>query len=68
MNDVEYYKEQIKDYERQIAVAEEKEQREKLAKSVHDIYVSFIGAGFTEEQALWFVSVIFQKAIDSICE
>ena len=30
MNDVEYYKEQIKDYERQIAAAEEKEQREKL--------------------------------------
>lgn len=60
----EYYKTQIADYQKQLAAEEEKEARDGLAKTVHDIYESFTGAGFTDEQAIWFVSVIFQKALD----
>lgn len=68
MTDVEYYKEQVKDYQKKIAEEEEKEALNVMAKRVRSIYDAFVGAGFTEQEALWFVSVMFQKALDDMAK
>ena len=68
MTDVEYYKEQVKDYQKKIAEEEEKASMNAMAKRVRNIYDAFVEAGFTEQEALWFVSTMFQKAVDELAK
>jgi hypothetical protein len=63
MTELEYLKGKLADTEAEIERAERKADMDNLAKYVHDLYQSFVDAGFSEEQAWWFTGTLFQNEL-----
>ena len=63
MTELEYLKGKLADTEAELERAERKADMENLAKYVHDLYQSFVDAGFSEEQAWWFTGTLFQNGL-----
>lgn len=63
MTELEYLKGKLADTEAEIEREERKANMENLAKYVHDLYQSFVDAGFSEEQAWWLTGTSFQNSL-----
>lgn len=57
-----FYRGQLEDLKQKIEHEEEKAEWEKAAGKLHMYYDSMIKAGFTEEQAWWFVTAAVRQA------
>ena len=66
MSNIEYYKQEIERYSKQLEVEQEQEGMKKVAEKSYAIYKSFLDAGFDEERAWWVALTILQKAIESV--
>ena len=63
MTEVEYLKGQLEDTKKAIVKEQNKEQFKTLAEFLHDMYKSFLDAGFTEEQALYLTGTTYEKQL-----
>ena len=63
MTDVSYYKAQFEDCKKRLEEEEHKAACENIAKSVYTVYAAMKEAGFTEEQAWWFVTATVRQAL-----
>lgn len=61
MSDLDYYKSEVERYSKKVEEESEKAKTKELAYKLREIYNAFVEAGFTEEQAWWFVGMIFDK-------
>lgn len=61
MSDLDYYKSEAERYSKKVEEESEKAKLKELAGKMHEIYDAFVETGFTEEQAWWFVGMIFDK-------
>ena len=61
MSDLDYYKSEAERYSKKVEEESEKAKLKELAGKMHEIYNAFIEVGFSEEQAWWFVGMIFDK-------
>ena len=57
-----YHEECLKELEREVKNEEEKAEWEEAAMKLHGHYEAMIKAGFTEEQAWWFVTAAVRQA------
>ena len=57
-----YHEECLKELEREVKNEEEKAEWEEAAVKLHTYYEAMIKAGFTEEQAWWFVTATVRQA------
>lgn len=62
MTELDYLKGEQKEIGRKIELEKEKEQQRDTAKRLRGIYDAMIEAGFSEEQAWWFLTAIVEKA------
>lgn len=66
MSNIEYYKQEIERYSKQLEVEQENEAMKSVAEKCYSIYKIFNDAGFDEERAWWVALTILQKAIESV--
>jgi len=57
-----YHEDRLKELERQVEREEEKAEWEAAAQKLRGYYDAMIKAGFTEEQAWWFVTATVRQA------
>ena len=57
-----YHEDRLKEIKREIKNEEEKAEWEEAAMKLHGYYEAMIKAGFTEEQAWWFVTATVRQA------
>ena len=57
-----YHEDRLKEIKREIKNEEEKAEWEEAAMKLHTYYEAMIKAGFTEEQAWWFVTATVRQA------
>ena len=57
-----YHEDRLKELEREVKNEEEKAEWEEAATKLHTYYEAMIKAGFTEEQAWWFVTATVRQA------
>ena len=62
INMTNFYKYQLKELEQKVENAECKEEWEAAAQKLRIYYDAMIKAGFTEEQAWWFVTAAVRQA------
>ncbi len=57
-----YHEERLKELEQEVKNEEEKAEWEAAAQKLHGYYEAMVKAGFTEEQAWWFVTATVRQA------
>ena len=57
-----YHEDRLKELEREVKNEEEKAEWVEAAMKLHGYYEAMIKAGFTEEQAWWFVTATVRQA------
>lgn len=62
MSDLDYYKSEVERYSKKVEEEANKAKAKSLAEQMQAIYSAFIDAGFSAEQAWWFVGMIFDRA------
>lgn len=63
LTEVEYLKGQLEDTKKAIVKEKNKEQLKTLAEYLHDVYKSFLDAGFSEEQAWYLTGTTYEKQL-----
>ena len=64
LTEVEYLKGQLEDTKKAIKKEQNKEMMKELADHLHDMYKSFLDAGFTEEQAWYLTGTTYEKQLE----